>query len=131
MHTTHAPSYSNAPYSTGHNKKYGFLTTFLLFPPPPRDKVDTTGDAGRPGWCPRQPDRHFARLYRVWLPNTSDQHGEFALQQEENQKARKSNAAEENTRPPPQMRIDGGPWRGRERLEGEGAGERGDAAHAG
>ena len=54
----------------------------------------------------------------------------LALQQEENQGTRKLNTGKESTRPAPRRRFGGGQWRGRERLEGEGAGERGDAACA-
>ena len=74
-------------------------------------------------------ERH-AYFYPLTAQTLLPATGESALQEEENQKARKSNAAEENARPAPWRRSGGGKWRGRERLEGEGAGERGDAAHA-
>ena len=79
---------------------------------------------------PRGAQRH-AYFYPLTAQTLLPATGESALQEEENQKARKSNAAEENARPAPWRRSGGGKWRGRERLEGEGAGERGDAAHAG
>ena len=78
---------------------------------------------------PRGAQRH-AYFYPLTAQTLLPATGESALQQEENQKARKSNAAEENARPAPWRRSGDGKWRGRERLEGEGAGERGDAAHA-
>ena len=62
---------------------------------------------------------------RTMLPATA-----LALRQEEDPGTRKLNTERESTRPAPQRRFGGRQWRRRERLEGGGAGERGDAACA-
>ena len=79
---------------------------------------------------PRGAQRHayfyfYPLTARTMLPATA-----LTLRQEENQGTRKLNTGKESTRPAPRRRFGGGQWRGRERLEGEGAGERGDAACA-